>query len=69
MLTLSFCGLAGSVSTGLMHATPGDMKSFSVSTDRMADILNRKRVASALLRWSSLNRLLLLRSCCFPQIR
>lgn len=35
----SFCGLAGSVSTGLIQATPGDMKSFNVSTDRMADIL------------------------------
>ena len=38
-LTFSFCGFAGSVSTGLIQATPGDMKSFNVSTDRMADIL------------------------------
>lgn len=39
----------GSVSTGLMHATPGEMKSLRSSADRIADIavaLNdeRKRV-------------------------
>jgi hypothetical protein len=35
--TLLGCGLAaGSVSTGLMHATPGDMKSFRSSAERIA---------------------------------
>jgi hypothetical protein len=39
LLTLSFAGLAaGSVSTGLIHATPGLMKSFKSSTLSMADI-------------------------------
>jgi len=38
-LTFSSLGLAaGSVSTGLMHATPGEMKSFRSSAERMADI-------------------------------
>jgi hypothetical protein len=30
---------AGRVSTGLMHATPGEMKSLRSSAERMADIL------------------------------
>jgi hypothetical protein len=38
--TLLGCGLAaGSVSTGLMHATPGDMKSFRSSAERIALII------------------------------
>lgn len=32
----SFGGAAGSVSTGLMHATPGEMKSFRSSALRIA---------------------------------
>jgi hypothetical protein len=37
--TLAFAGLAaGSVSTGLIHATPGLMKSFRSSALSMADI-------------------------------
>jgi hypothetical protein len=37
ILTLSARGLAaGNVSTGLMHATPGDMKSFKSSAERIA---------------------------------
>lgn len=37
ILTFSFEGFAaGSVSTGLMHATPGDIKSFRSSAERMA---------------------------------
>lgn len=37
MFTPSVCGFAaGNVSTGLMHATPGDMKSFKSSAERMA---------------------------------
>ena len=35
----------GSVSTGLMHATPGEMKSFRSSVDKMADILLRLELA------------------------
>lgn len=39
---------------GLIQATPGDMKSFKVSTERMADILkSSKQAASALRRWFS----------------
>ena len=37
--TFSEVGFTGRVSTGLMHATPGEMKSFSVSALRMADIV------------------------------
>lgn len=41
-LTLALVGLAaGRVSTGLMQATPGEMKSFRSSADRMADIVTR----------------------------
>lgn len=41
-LTLALEGLAtGKVSTGLMQATPGEMKSFRSSADRMADIVTR----------------------------
>ena len=29
----------GNVSTGLMHATPGEMKSFRSSADKIADML------------------------------
>lgn len=40
VLTCSDEGLpAGRVSTGLMHATPGDIKSFRSSADRIALIL------------------------------
>jgi hypothetical protein len=35
-LTLLSSGFAGNVSMGLMHATPGDMKSFRSSAERMA---------------------------------
>lgn len=34
--TLLSSGFAGSVSIGFMHATPGDMKSFRSSAERMA---------------------------------
>jgi hypothetical protein len=37
LLTLAL-SLGGRVSIGLMHATPGDMKSFRSSAERMADI-------------------------------
>ena len=33
------CGCVGSVSTGLMQATPGEMKSLRSSAERMADIV------------------------------
>ena len=37
MPTLSVCGFAaGKVSTGLIHATPGEMKSFKSSAERIA---------------------------------
>jgi len=47
VLTLSGRDLAaGRVSTGLMQATPGLMKSFRSSADRIADIFEmRKRYA------------------------
>ena len=48
-LTLEFIGLAaGSVSTGLMHATPGEMKSFKSSADRMADIITLRTLRASL---------------------
>jgi hypothetical protein len=41
-LTLALVGfVTGKVSTGLMQATPGEMKSFRSSADRMADIVTR----------------------------
>ena len=40
LLTLFSCGAClGSVSTGLMQATPGDMKSLRSSAERIADML------------------------------
>jgi len=48
--TVSAFGLAaGRVSTGLIHATPGDIKSFKSSAERMADILGLSRTLSAAL--------------------
>jgi hypothetical protein len=38
--TLPSCGFAGIVSIGFIHATPGDMKSFKSSAERMALIVN-----------------------------
>jgi len=47
--TLSGCDLAaGRVSTGLMHATPGDMKSFRSSAESIALMI--VVVASAMRR-------------------
>jgi hypothetical protein len=47
--TFSEDGFAvGRVSTGLIHATPGDMKSFRSSADRIALMI---AVASATRRW------------------
>lgn len=34
-------GAVGSDSTGLMHATPGEMKSFRSSAERIADMVDR----------------------------
>ena len=39
-VSAGFCN--GSVSTGLMHATPGDIKSFKSSADRIALIASKR---------------------------
>lgn len=48
-LTLSVWGVCfGSVSTGLMHATPGEIKSLRSFADKIADILSGDKYGEGL---------------------
>lgn len=48
--TLLSAGFAGKVSIGFMHATPGDMKSFRSSAERMALMVSSGGVAGKEIR-------------------
>lgn len=41
LISFSRGACLGSVSTGLMHANPGEMKSLRSSTDKIADMVQR----------------------------